>query len=126
MKKETEAKWLERVREWRESGLSADDFAKSKGYKASTLSWAASLLRQAGAALGPTMASSGQTRSRPRPGRRRASPSEPPRFLPLRTRAGGTAAEMVIEVGGARIRVLRGFDVSLLSEVVRALGGVAR
>lgn len=30
---------------------------------------------------------------------------------------------MVVEVGAARIRVLRGFDVSLLSEVVRALGG---
>jgi hypothetical protein len=33
---------------------------------------------------------------------------------------------MVIEVGGVRIRVLRGFDVSLLGEVVRALGGIAR
>jgi hypothetical protein len=55
------------------------------------------------------------------------SPSEPPRFLPLRTRAAGTAAtEMVIEVGGARIRVLRGFDMSLLGEVVRALVGACR
>jgi hypothetical protein len=33
---------------------------------------------------------------------------------------------MVVEVGAARIRVLRGFDASLLGEVVRALGGVAR
>lgn len=127
MKKETEAKWIERVREWRESGLSAGDFAKSKGYKASTLSWAASLLRQAGASSGATTTSSGPTRSRSRPARRRASPSEPPLFLRVRTRVAGTAAtEMVVEVGAARVRVLRGFDVSLLGEVVRALAGACR
>jgi hypothetical protein len=125
MTKETEAKWVERVREWREGGLSADDFAKSKGYKASTLRWAASLLRQEAAPSGPTMASSGQARPWPRSARRPTSPSEPPRFLPVRTRT-AAAAEMVIEVGAARIRVLRGFDGSLLGEVVRALAGASR
>lgn len=50
-----------------------------------------------------------------------------PRFLPVRTRpAWAAAAEMIVEVGAARIRVARGFDVSLLGEVVRALGGAAR
>ena len=42
MTKETEAKWVERIREWRASGLSAEEFAASRGYKASTLCWAAS------------------------------------------------------------------------------------
>jgi len=127
MTKETEAKWVDRVREWRESGLSAEDFARSRGFKASTLCWAASLLRQAASSAVPTRASAGQGRSRPRAARRTASPTEPPRFLPVRARAAGTAAtEMVIEVGAARVRVLRGFDVSLLGEVVRALAGACR
>jgi hypothetical protein len=124
MTKETEAKWVERVREWRASGLSAEEFATSKGYKASTLSWAASLLREAAAS--PPAPSTGQAPSRPRGKRRRRSRSEMPRFLPVRTRPTGAVAEMVVEVGAARIRVARGFDVSLLGEVVRALGGASR
>jgi hypothetical protein len=36
------------------------------------------------------------------------------------------ASEVVVEVGSARIRVARGFDVSLLGEVVRALEGTGR
>jgi hypothetical protein len=35
-------------------------------------------------------------------------------------------AEMVVEVGSARIRVTRGVDVTLLGDVVRALQGVGR
>jgi hypothetical protein len=33
-----------------------------------------------------------------------------------------TDAEMIVEVGPARIRVARGVDVALLGDVVRALG----
>jgi len=33
---------------------------------------------------------------------------------------------MVVEIGAARIRVLRGFDALMLSDVVRALGGVGQ
>ena len=127
MTKETEAKWVERIREWRASGLSAEEFATSKGYKASTLCWAASLLRPAGKVPAATMPSSGETHSLARPTGRARSSSKTPRFLPVRTRTGGTvAAEMVIEIGAARIRVRHGFDVSLLGELVRALGGAAR
>jgi transposase len=35
----TEAKWLDRVLEWRASGLSADQFAQGKDYEARTLVW---------------------------------------------------------------------------------------
>jgi len=35
-------------------------------------------------------------------------------------------SEMVVEIGPARIRLARGFDVALLDEVVRALGGTGR
>ena len=125
MTKETEAKWVERVQEWRASGLSAEEFAKSKAYKASTLSWAASLLR--GAAASSPAPSSEQAPSRPRNRRRRAAPSATPRFLPVRARRTVTAAaEIIVEIGAARIRVSRGFDTSLFGEVVRALGGTAR
>jgi hypothetical protein len=126
MTKETEAKWVERIREWRASGLSAEDFATSKGCKASTLCWASSLLRRAAKSPAAMTPSSAETHSRARPERRTRGSGEAPRFLPLRTRPRTEAAEMVVEIGAARIRVLRGFDVSLLSEVVRALGGVGQ
>jgi hypothetical protein len=37
-----------------------------------------------------------------------------------------TVAEMVVEIGAARVRLLRGLDASLLGDVVRALGGTSR
>ncbi|WP_437777250.1 hypothetical protein [Sorangium sp. So ce1097] len=37
-----------------------------------------------------------------------------------------SASELVVEVGGARVRVAAGFDPALLADVVRALGGGAR
>ena len=126
MTKETEAKWVERIREWRASGLSAEDFATSKGCKASTLRWASSLLRGAAKPPAPTIPTSAVTASRARPERRTRSSGEAPRFLPVRSGPRTEAVEMVVEIGGARIRVLRGFDVSLLSEVVRALRGAGQ
>ena len=36
---ETEAKWVERVREWERSGLPMDQFVVGKPYQASTLLW---------------------------------------------------------------------------------------
>jgi hypothetical protein len=124
MTKETEARWVERIREWRASGLSAKNFAMSKGYKASTLGWAASQLRRVTELPAPMSPSSGEAHGRGRAERQTASSSKAPRFLPVRTRAAETAvAEMVIEIGAARVHVHRGFDASLLGEVVRALGG---
>lgn len=125
MTKETEAKWVERVREWRASGISAEEFAASRGFKASTLSWAASLLR--GVTPSPT-ATAASTEPEPQLQRKRKSASrrKAPRFLPVRTRATATTTEMVVEIGAVRIRVSRGFDASLLGDLVRALGGASR
>lgn len=125
MRKETEAKWAERVEEWRASGLSAEEFAASRGFKASTLCWAASLLRHAPSAT-PTVVS-GESKPRARAKGKAVSRSESPRFLPVRTRTTTVpTSEMVVEVGPVRIRVVRGFDVSLLGDVVRALEGACR
>jgi hypothetical protein len=127
MTKETETKWAERIREWRASGLSAEEFATSKEYRASTLQWMASQLRDAAAAPeGPT-AKAGRTRSRPSVRRRAPARSGTPRFLPMRLRnAPLVMGAMVVEIGGAQVRVSRGFDAMLLADVVRALVGCAR
>ena len=49
-----------------------------------------------------------------------------PRFVPLRSSGTSSGGEVVVEVGGARVRVSRGVDLALVGEVVRALQGVGR
>jgi hypothetical protein len=90
--------WAERIRAWRASGQAASEFAAGKGYEPSTLRWWASRLRR----------------------------EEPLRLVPVVARPSSSADTMgsvVVEVGGARVRVTAGFDGALLSQVVRALGG---
>jgi hypothetical protein len=127
MTKQTEARWAERIRQWRESGLSAEEFAEGKDYEASSLQWAASQLRADKTSPSTTVPSSRSkaTRHRQQAVARPASSSDGPRFL--RVRSSGSepiVSEMVVEVGSARIRVTRGVDVSLLGDIVRALQGV--
>jgi hypothetical protein len=44
---ETEAKWAERVGQWKSSGRSADDYAKGQGFEGSTLRlWSSRLGRR--------------------------------------------------------------------------------
>jgi transposase len=129
MTKATEAKWAERVREWRASGLSAEDFVAGKEYRASTLHWAASLVSGPGSGASgvEATASAGKPRSKGPSRRRPPVAAKTPRFLPVRAVGVGPAlGEIVIEIGSARVRVARGFDGSLLGEVVRALGAAAR
>ncbi len=126
MRKATQERWAERIREWRESGLSAEDFARGKDYEGSSLRWAASQLQVASASPGEAPPSA-RSRSRRRAVSRLAVPTGAPPFLPVRSVAAKTeATEMIVEVGDVRIRVRRGVDVSLLGDVVRALGGSAR
>lgn len=89
--------WAQRVRAWRTSGQTADQFAEGEGYAGSTLRWYASRLGRGG----------------------------PPRFLQLVPRSASSAHEagLLVEVGPARVRVMTGFDAKLLAEVVSALGG---
>ena len=42
---ETEAKWSERIQQWKESGKKAAEFAAGQPYKATTLVWWATELR---------------------------------------------------------------------------------
>lgn len=118
--KHTREKWADRVREWRESGLTAEAFAEGKDYAASGLRWAASRLRE---------------EAKQAPGRRHrtgertaaAKASGAPRFLPVRVRRSpAVESDVVVEVGGARIRVSRGADLAFVGDVVRALQGGGR
>ena len=101
----TEDIWRVRVREWRESGQTAADFARSRGFSMASL-------RTWSSRLGPSLAS--EPASEPAPGFVRLVPREAP-TAPIE------ASTVVVEVGSARIRVTPGFDAALLAGVVRAL-----
>ncbi len=129
MTKHTREKWAARAREWRESGKSAEDFVADKDYEASSLRWAVSQLGAEKVRPSAPNAAAEAPVGRPRSAGQRTSSAKAaaPRFAPVRVkRSPAAAAEMVVEVGGARIRVARGADMALLSEVVRALQGGAR
>jgi hypothetical protein len=102
---ETETKWSERVREWRASGKSAEEYAEGRGFKSSTLRYWASTLRRVAPA--------------------ESSASKPRGVRMLRVVARPTSAEATIEVsvGKARVVVRRGFDETLLRQVLQALAG---
>ncbi len=89
----TEHERRREVTGWRASGQSHKAYARARGYSA------ASLARWAGDVSGLTT----------------------PAFVRLEVAAQPPSAELVVEVGGARVHVGRGFDPGLLREVVAAL-----
>jgi hypothetical protein len=110
---ETEAKWVERLREWQDSGKTAEDFAAGKPYKPSTLKWWRTQLQRREKAGGPTR---GRAKAIPMARVvRRAGPR-----APTTSAVGGDG--MVVEISGARISIARDCDMELLAKVVRALG----
>ncbi len=118
---ETEAKWSERVREWRASGKGAQEFAAGRSYKASTLRWwGTELRRRAGGADRQGKASAVEAARTIRMARV-VTGGQPRKAVssPLPT----APQSVVVELSGARIVVARGFDAALLSEVVRVLRG---
>ena len=106
----TQAKWSERVREWRASGKTAEEFSTGLNFEASTLRyWSSRLKSVAIATDAPPIA---------RVVRRRRGGVAP--IVPTPTVAPQRELEVVI--GGARIVLRRGFDAELLREVAAALG----
>jgi hypothetical protein len=100
----TAAKWDERVRDWRASGKTAEEFAVGQNFEATTLRyWASRLKTEASSKAGPPMARVVRRRSR-------------------KDRDDGAGGDVEVIVGGARIVVRRGFDAELLREVAAALG----
>jgi hypothetical protein len=114
MKPSTEAMWVERIEEWTRSGQSATEFAEGKPFTSGTLTWAASRLRNG------ARGSSKRRASRPRAGRQaKIQMAEVVRRSPR----AAAVESLVLEVGGARVLVKRGFDRTLLRDVMLALRG---
>lgn len=100
---ETEAKWAERVREWKASGQTAKEFAAGRDFKASTLVYWASCLRTGGE-------------------RRKKREKRGVRIARVVRVAPATDGAIVVAVGVARVSVRAGFDPEVLRQVVLALG----
>lgn len=106
------SEWADRVRAWRESGLSAEEFAKPGGYRAQLLQWWASELAR---------------RSSPSPIVARRRRSKPKVVMARLVRREEPVEEtLAIRIAGAVIAVSRGFDAQLLRDVVSVLGGGGR
>ena len=105
----TEAKWSERVREWRASGKTAEEYAAAFEYEASTLRYWSSRLKTGAEKAAPVIAQVVRKRTRSLSPQAEAATSSP-------------AHEVEVVIGVARIVVRRGFDVELLREVAAALG----
>jgi transposase len=103
---ETESKWSERVREWRASGKTAEEFAEGRGFKGSTLRFWASTLRRS---------ESGTARTR----------KPQVRLVRVVARPAAAGASLDVAVGAARVTVRPGFDAALLRQLVEALGGAS-
>jgi len=114
MKPSTEAMWVERIEEWTRSGQSAAEFAEGKPFTSGTLTWAASRLRNG------ARGSSKRRASRPRAARQTKIQIAEVVRRPQRAVA---AESLVLEVGGAKVLVKRGFDQMLLRDVMLALRG---
>lgn len=107
------AEWAERVRAWRESGLTAEEFATAGGYRPKTLQWWVSEL--------PRRASKAER------ARSRKPQSMPKVAMAHVVRRDATAEEsLTVRVADAVIAVRRGFDAQLLRDVVFALGANTR
>jgi hypothetical protein len=118
MTKQTEQTWRERIREWRASGQTADEFARDKGYQGSTLRWWSARLGRADAAAAPRLV--------PVVARGPVVRAADGSLVRATVAASSPASsEVVVEVGVARVRVTRGFDDTLLARVVRALAAEA-
>jgi hypothetical protein len=112
------AKWVER---WKDSGLSAKEFAAETGVKSSSLSyWKWKLGTGDERGNKRTGASAVVLDSKPRAIRR---PFGRARFVEVSAGTAATTSSMleIVLSGGARVRVPAGFDEETLTRVVRVL-----
>ncbi|MFI5299855.1 MAG: IS66 family insertion sequence element accessory protein TnpA [Polyangiales bacterium] len=123
---QTRAMWTERVRAWRASGQEAAEFSAGRDFAPSTLlHWSKRFNRESSPRFA-RLVSKVMPVSSPAPAPARApAPVVAPESAPSSAPA-SPAACLILEVGDVRVRVERGFDPTLLAEVVRALGVAVR
>jgi hypothetical protein len=112
-----EARWSDLVRAWRASGMTARAFGRERKISDSSLRWWAAQLEKRTGAAAPAPPRGSSRSSSPSPASiaiaRVVRPGEP---LPAED-----DAMIAVVVGQVRIAVRRGFDPSVLRDVVRAL-----
>lgn len=109
MPRTSRAEWAKRVQRWRDSGLTAKEFAAETGVNASTLAYWSWRL--------------GSQRVRQIPAARSSASSA--RFVELSASPLAASAPAMLELllgESIRIRVPSGFDEETLARVVRAVG----
>jgi len=121
MLRTSRVEWANRVERWKDSGLSAKEYAAEIGVKATTLSYWSWKLGASGELGGR------RTGEKPAAGTRRRggepSPGGAARFVELAAST-SVAAEPALELvlsGGLRVRVAAGFDEATLTRLVRAV-----
>lgn len=111
--------WRKRVREWRASGLTSEQFSEGRGFRAG-------LLRNWAFRLGESQPRKVLT---PELRMARVVPTAAPRAAAAVEPAGGTsvsdiaseAAALVVELGQARVSVRPGFDRAALAAVLEVI-----
>lgn len=111
----SEAKWTARVEAWKKSGLTSKEFSEGKGYAASTLQYWASRLRRG---RGWHRTDSDEKAQ----GDRAIRIAQVVRVAPM-PQSSEVETPIVIETGGVRVSVRRGFDGGALREVLSVIGG---
>lgn len=121
---QTRAMWMERVRAWRVSGLEAAAFCEGRGFAPSTLlNWSTRITRESSPRFVQVVS---KVVALPEPPREASPPA--PALAPVVAQPAVPTPPpvLIVEVGTARIRVERGFDAALLSEILRALATEVR
>lgn len=108
----TERKWSERVREWRESGQTAQVFSRGRGFPAGTLHYWAHQLKKQGSAEASTA-----TKARAK----RKAPARVRVVRLARIAESSAPAVLTVEVGTARLCISAGVDPVTLRATFAAL-----
>lgn len=120
MPRASRTEWEKRVQRWKDSGLSAKEYAAETGLNATTLAnWHWKLSQPAAAATVDVVEPASKGRMAQVP----AQALSPARFVELRAPASDVEAaplEIVMN-GGVRVRVPAGFDEATLIRLVRAV-----
>ena len=95
-----------RVEAWRRSGLTSREFSKGKTFTSRALLWWSSELNR---------------RTRQKDGGKQKNATQTTQFARVVAAPASQAADLRVRVGRAEVVVQRGFDQTLLVEVVRAL-----
>jgi hypothetical protein len=122
MSRANRAEWAKRVERWKDSGLSAKEYAAETGLKASTLSYWSWKLRTSGEADCDRVETDAAAAGRLR--RSKPVAGAAARFVELTAPAPAPASTSALELvlsGGVRVRVTAGFDETTLTRVVRAV-----